>query len=189
MDRRVKKTKAAIRKAYFELLKDKEDSSISISELARRADIDRKTFYLHYDSTEDIVAEFCEERSEELRTVLKESGFFHDPFDTDTLFGALSSMLAVYMSAYGDMTQNPHYASFWSKVTEMLSETIVDIYRDRVSLTEAELHVFSDYSASGMISVFRRYMRYGGDITLAELSRTVSVFALDGIQAVMKRVR
>ncbi len=52
-----KKTKQAMRHAFVELLKKKPYNAITISELTREADIDRRTFYLHYECIEDLVSE------------------------------------------------------------------------------------------------------------------------------------
>lgn len=48
MDRRVARTKRNIYTAFFRLAQTKPISDITVSELARYADIDRKTFYLHF---------------------------------------------------------------------------------------------------------------------------------------------
>ena len=66
MDRRVGKTKKAIQAAYFDLLKEKGNEKISVTEIARAADIDRKTFYLHYESTDQIIREFAKAKTKEL---------------------------------------------------------------------------------------------------------------------------
>lgn len=55
IDRRVMKTKNALFEAFDRLTQKKDYAKISVSELAREADIDRKTFYLHYSSIEDMV--------------------------------------------------------------------------------------------------------------------------------------
>lgn len=55
MDKRISKTRDAIIDAYLELIFEKKDQKITISELAQRANIARKTFYLHYESLEDIM--------------------------------------------------------------------------------------------------------------------------------------
>lgn len=55
-DRRVAKTRAAIAEAFWDLLADSEPSRITISAIARAASIDRKTFYLHYRSIDDLLA-------------------------------------------------------------------------------------------------------------------------------------
>ena len=48
-DRRVVRTQSSIRKAYLELLEEKPLSKITVSELAERAGINRKTFYAYYE--------------------------------------------------------------------------------------------------------------------------------------------
>ena len=58
-DRRITKTRKSIQNAYLNLLRQKGTEKITISDIAREADIDRKTFYLHYDSTEDIIREYA----------------------------------------------------------------------------------------------------------------------------------
>ena len=54
LDRRQIKTKKAIIAAFMTLLQEKNISKITITELSRLADIDRKTFYLHYDSIAEL---------------------------------------------------------------------------------------------------------------------------------------
>lgn len=55
VDRRVLKTRAAIQAAFRKLVKEHGLEKVTVSSLAREADIDRKTFYLHYDSIDDLV--------------------------------------------------------------------------------------------------------------------------------------
>lgn len=47
-DRRAVKTKRAIRKAFLELLEQKNINRISVVEISKLADLGRGTFYLHY---------------------------------------------------------------------------------------------------------------------------------------------
>ena len=43
MDRRVRKTHKAIMQAYFDLIRENKTTKVSVSDIARKADIDRKT--------------------------------------------------------------------------------------------------------------------------------------------------
>ena len=61
MDKRVEKTKKEIRKALFQLLETKGLNSITVTELCRIADINRRTFYIHYGSVEDVMDEYQDE--------------------------------------------------------------------------------------------------------------------------------
>ena len=56
-DRRVVRTRKAIREAFFKLMENQDYHKITIASVAREADIDRKTFYLHYRSVSDLVDE------------------------------------------------------------------------------------------------------------------------------------
>lgn len=56
-DKRVIRTKRAIKTALFELMKSKDISSITISELTACANVNRRTFYTHYKSIDDIFEE------------------------------------------------------------------------------------------------------------------------------------
>lgn len=53
-DRRTVKTKKAIRIAFLSLLNEKSLNHITVTELSRRADLGRGTFYLHYKDIYDL---------------------------------------------------------------------------------------------------------------------------------------
>lgn len=54
-DRRVIRTRSAIRKAFTDLLAETAYNKITITALAKRADVDRKTFYTHYSSVDNLL--------------------------------------------------------------------------------------------------------------------------------------
>ncbi len=56
-DRRVARTKKAIKNAFAELMSEKEISEITVKDIAETADVNRKTFYNYYNSVYDIVNE------------------------------------------------------------------------------------------------------------------------------------
>ena len=58
-DLRVRKTKKAIRDAFEEMICEMDYEQITIKELAARAQINRKTFYLHYTDLDDLLRERC----------------------------------------------------------------------------------------------------------------------------------
>ncbi len=78
MDRRIKYSKTALRDALFALLEKKEMGEISISELCRTADINRNTFYNHYNYPLEIMHEFEEEVFEKLLSAQAKSQNIED---------------------------------------------------------------------------------------------------------------
>ena len=64
-DLRVIRTKEAIRKTFEEMICEMDYEQISIKELAERARINRKTFYLHYNSLDDLLRELQNEMAKD----------------------------------------------------------------------------------------------------------------------------
>lgn len=69
-DRRVRRTKRMIRETLLDILKEKSISKVSVSELCRKADINRNTFYTHYKYPEEVLFELEEEFLNQFQNLL-----------------------------------------------------------------------------------------------------------------------
>jgi AcrR family transcriptional regulator len=56
-DRRVDRTRRALREALFDLIREKSYDQITVEEITERANLGRTTFYLHYKDKEDLLLE------------------------------------------------------------------------------------------------------------------------------------
>ena len=61
MDRRRRKTREAIFRAFTALLSRKDFAQITVGEIIESADVGRATFYAHFETKEFLLAEFCRE--------------------------------------------------------------------------------------------------------------------------------
>ena len=75
VDRRVQRTRQALRTALIELTKEKDYDSISIEEITERANVGRATFYLHYKDKEDLLLEQFSEMANEKVQLISEIPF------------------------------------------------------------------------------------------------------------------
>ena len=80
MDRRVRKTRLKLNESLMILIKDKNINQITVKELTDLADINRKTFYLHYKDIFDMVDNIKEQLLVELESVI----LFHNSSCTNS---------------------------------------------------------------------------------------------------------
>ncbi|MGM9636445.1 MAG: TetR/AcrR family transcriptional regulator [Eubacteriales bacterium] len=186
-DRRTARTKRAIVTTLFEMMEDRELSSISVTELAHRAQIDRKTFYLHYKNIEDVIAG-CEdsvigglisvmrrlrEPSSEHRHEFfdKVNRFFIDNLDFIRLF--------IRSGAYTYFIQKAGEA-FKSEILRILSEDVPDWpAHDRAVLELGILQMIS-----GVFALYLNWLEDSRGITLEELgilARANAIHSLEGM--------
>ncbi len=67
-NRRSKLTKRIIKEALIELLTEEDILKISVKRLCEKAEINRSTFYLHYETIEDLLNEFTNEEMKNIWT-------------------------------------------------------------------------------------------------------------------------
>jgi len=77
-DRRVRYTKMVLRDSILDLLKNKSLNQISITELCKAADINRNTFYKHYNTPYEIIREMEDEMFNALMDSIKEFDTIND---------------------------------------------------------------------------------------------------------------
>ena len=88
-DRRFRKNKEALRKAFIELVIESGYTHLTVSALTARADVDRMTFYSHYDSIDDIFQEFVDDMEAAISAEIAKE----DTFSIDRLFAVLNSLM------------------------------------------------------------------------------------------------
>ena len=100
-DRRVIKTKRAIRLAFARLLSEKDINDITVSDIAGLAEINRKTFYNYYAGVYMIIDEIENDIVETFGTVLGEINYSDELKDPYSIFEKLTSIINTDMDFYG----------------------------------------------------------------------------------------
>ena len=84
-DLRVVKTKNGIHQALLQLLQNKPLTQIKVTELCKEANINRGTFYFHYEEVGDVFKELFEEMMLDLKESYDEPYKQMHPFTIETL--------------------------------------------------------------------------------------------------------
>ncbi|WP_290084452.1 TetR/AcrR family transcriptional regulator [Lactobacillus taiwanensis] len=100
-DLRVQKTISNIYKAFEELILEKDYSKITVTELAKRAQINKKTFYRYYPTLDDLLSEMQAQYSKQYLEIVKD---FHYPRDLKKSVRAFFEFSAKQDPAYDKIT-------------------------------------------------------------------------------------
>lgn len=85
MDKRTERTKTALRNALLFLMRERSVQEIPVAELCRKAGIERTSFYTHYKSINDIIAEAEQEQLDSFRAIMETGDKFGEELIREVL--------------------------------------------------------------------------------------------------------
>ncbi|MDM5297042.1 TetR/AcrR family transcriptional regulator [Bacillus pumilus] len=170
-DRRTIKTRKAIRESFLELLKEKEVQQITVSELSRRADLGRGTFYLHYQDVFDLYEQLEKELFDELGGLYDEAFPSQDPLDMLSFLNKTTEYLkdnqyiiTLFVKRNGPTT-NQFKAFFKEKV---MKEWQVD----KRHITEVQ-QIEASFVVSGVVGVLEEWIYEDMTVDASKLAHTL----------------
>ncbi len=133
--RRVKMTKALLKASLIELMKTKSIHQISIKEICSGADINRSTFYRHYNTQYELYDDITNEILSELISIFLESRANHEDF-VDGITKVLEhiekerEVCLVILSDKGNVTMGESFVKAISPIAESeASDIMIYIYQ------------------------------------------------------------
>lgn len=182
MDRRILKTKAAIKFACKNLLLDKKNTRITITELAKTANIDRKTFYLHYDSIDGIIREKLKDNLSELEELLIEHGISKGRFNTNTIISSMNTYIEKDIDFYKALLRKRDSQFFSTELEKILSTIFIQDWTNASNISAKELSIYCNFIVSGITDVYMDWFLDNKAVSLNELGDTLSNIIHSGIQ-------
>lgn len=147
-DRRVRYTQMVIRQAFLELLKTSPVEQVTVTEICRLAEINRATFYRHYENQYDLLAHLESEMLNAIKNVAYECGNDIDKL-TETIlcnFYEQKETWTLLLSDHADL-------GFQSKIYSFFE---VHFIKDKSSKESELKYRFLLYGYSGLIENWAR---------------------------------
>jgi AcrR family transcriptional regulator len=170
IDRRIVKTKRAITVALLQLLSEKPLEEITITELTLKADINRKTFYLHYTGIEDVANELIAKGGELFEQALEYSiadgGVFIPAKFLECIHGKISEQPEIFRAFCLENT----CTFFLRALSERCLTSLMNVYRNYTGASDASLRLCLSYMAHGVLNLYVDWVRNPSPLPLAEVT-------------------
>ncbi|RPK01482.1 TetR/AcrR family transcriptional regulator [Priestia endophytica] len=167
VDRRVTKTRKAILSAYLSLLQTKGVHAISVSDITEKADINRATFYAHYEDKQNLQEQIIKEILDDLEEAIEKdiSKEEQNNFTLTTLEGIFIRMLENIYSHkefYTVMLGNNGPSIFVDDLQHIIckytTKGLVTVHADKIDLIVPEA-IYLSYVTSAQFGVIKYWIK------------------------------
>lgn len=188
VDRRILRSRKAIVEAYERLLIDRDPSKITVSAIAREANIDRKTFYVHFGTIEGLLDAVAEDITASI--VGEVEGRLSGKRAEEAPGEALNSFFAALNEAISaNLVLNRRFVECTSTETivRRFRKPFARILRERghrpLGMRDDMLEYYLTFLFGGIISIYRYWMLSDGDAPIEEVTRVANALTQEGLSA------
>lgn len=182
-DLRVIKTREAIHSAFKQMICDMDYDEITIKELTQRAQINRKTFYLHYGSLDDLLEELQQEIAENFISRKVSYASMNDIRGLIRLFFEHAANMPLL---HERLMCSGSYRPIWEKINKRIMDYRRETNRGAFGLNQYEENlVFAYYGANSTI-LYRQWVEDGKKLSLEELIDIAEKLICGGMSSVVK---
>ena len=184
-DRRILKTKKAIYEALVELMQKKKLNSITVTELAAAANINRKTFYTYYSTVNDVLDEGINELISSLKDLMYAMSEDYNMLSPQTLFAFLNTIMSD-VDIVRDLFASDNGNMLFNRLQKALQETLLKELVDndiKMNVPPEQYPLISSFVAGGMVSVYYEWITNPNGTSLDEMARTLTTLIISGVHA------
>lgn len=169
MDKRVEKTKSAIRNSLMELILQYDFNKITVKMITDKANIGRKTFYLHYSCIEDVISDYRDQTSLELEKSLN-MNFSNSEKDIHNIFIDLTNLIKRNLNFYKRIAKNDTYYFIRILFEKMLETTLNNIYHKLYHTGSTNVSYYTSFYSAGIMRLYFDYLKEDIHISLDEVT-------------------
>ena len=155
VDRRIKRTKAMMRDALMDLMDEVPFGNISAKDITNRADLNRATFYLHYNNVFELLDELENEIAGSFAQMLEKVEIKRGAAWEYPVVGQICSYIMENQRLCRCLLLNPRSDRFARKLTEIMKRKGMQVKQEMGleidPIKEEYIHQFIACGAMGMV--------------------------------------
>lgn len=179
-DRRIRYTKMVLRESLIGLLQEKPVSKISITELCEAADLNRATFYAHYNDQFDLLHQMEQEIMDDIDRYIQEMKLDQmEPSSPDTLVNVLA-YIRKEKTLFHTLLNKNQDLGFQTRVMVYIGQKHFSSFPDaKMQYSQYQEYIFL-FFASGAIAIIKKWLEDGALLSDEEVSKLILDLSLHG---------
>lgn len=177
-DLRVQRTINNIYQAFEELICEKPYAKITVTELARRAQINKKTFYRYYETLDDLLVEL-QARYEQ--GYLEETKQFRYPRDLEKSVKTFFTYSAQQGEAYDRITLSSNYSGIRQEMIDQVMKRTWGESAEFNRLNQWEQKILFDYIVSTGLNIYQQWVLNNREQPLTEIIKQAQLLMRGGV--------
>ncbi|WP_204254219.1 TetR/AcrR family transcriptional regulator [Mammaliicoccus sciuri] len=195
-DRRVRKSKRAIKQAFIELLTENNLDRITIQQISDLADVNRGTFYLNYEDKYALLDEMENEQIEEIKGFVdirkmdlstKTSDRFIEDFANKIIKNVITH-IEHNIEFYQVILNLERKSQIEEQLAEIVRSNIKHLIGDKDDIFGIPEDYYLSYVVGSMMSMIKYWVSDENRVSVEELVNYVSTIASTGPLSIMKRM-
>lgn len=170
MDPRKNKTKKSIQNALLELIQEKDYSKITVTELTKKANVGRKTFYLHYENVASVVEDMESQYTETLISRINSSIITKTDCDLKNVFFELNRVIRNYSPLLRKLVKDDSRPLFHECAKRIIKAAILLYLRKGYIVDENIIEYYSEFYASGIVDLYIVWLSSSKSIPISEIT-------------------
>lgn len=184
-DRRKSRTRKAIRDAFMSLLSVKDVGEITITELSRKADINRKTFYNHYGSVIELVKEIEQDIVFEFEEAMGQCSLNMIILQPELFFETLNNVVSHNYDFYAALVNNDFSHGLLNKISQSLKDKMKIVLKESNQFDVGMIDMVVSYTVAGFLSIYQEVLKEGRVFDIETVTMFMRKIVMNGLEGLM----
>ena len=157
-DLRVIKTRAAIENAFISLIEEKGFENVKIIDIANRANVNRNTIYLHYDSKEMIIEEIIDNIFTSGLHDFNMSSYLNSKINKKRIYDMFHKIFVIvneHIELYRIILTDQNLSGYLTQKIKRIKSFVLESLKPTL-----KNEIIVEYVVSGVFGIFRNYIIY-----------------------------
>ncbi|WGZ42851.1 TetR/AcrR family transcriptional regulator C-terminal domain-containing protein [Mammaliicoccus lentus] len=195
-DRRVRKSKAAIKKAFIQLLEDSQIERITIRQISDKADINRGTFYLNYDDKYALLEEMEDEQIADLKKIIdirkvnlaqKTAEEFIEIFSNEVIKKVIIH-ISENIEFYHAILNLDRTSKIEERITDMILSNINYLIGENNTVYGVPDDYYLRYVSGALMSMVKYWVHDENRVSIEELVQYIVTISTRGPLSILKQL-